>query len=180
MKDLNQDQIRTLCDKRLELICKLELGEISKEAFIIENYEMMAPYQKVSFDVTSIEEGVIKYHYFNTMAKKRMIDADAYEFRDPRTYMYLKNRAFDYYLKKDKISLNMLEFVDYKGVEAYFIHMNSRTLEGQIYEIRFSDYEKVVLHSKDRKILYKLKEANCFIEERMASVIEEYVNTKIY
>ena len=74
----------------------------------------------------------------------------------------------------------MLEYIGYKDVEAYFIHMKSKSLEGLIYEIRFNNHEKVVLHSKDRKILYKLKEANCFFDERMASVIDDYVNTKIY
>jgi len=180
LKVLSSQHISALCEKRIELICKLESGDLTKEAFINENYEMMSPYQKVTFDVETLDEGVLKYHYFNTMAKKHMLEADAYEYRDPRKYEQLKNIAYDYYSKKDKISLKMLELVDFDGVQAYFIHMNSRSLEGLIYEIRFNDHEKVVLHSKDRKILYKLKEANCFIEERMPSVIEEYVNTKIY
>ncbi len=180
MKYLNTKEIEALCEKRITLIEQLEIGTLSKEDFIIENYQMMKPYQKVNYDVNSIQEGTIKYHYFNTLAKKLMLEADGIEFKDPNRSEKLRDKAFDFYSKKDKITLNMLEFMGYKDVEAYFIHMKSKSLEGLIYEIRFSNQEKVVLHSKDRKILYKLKEANCFFEERMASVIEDYVNTKIY
>ena len=60
------------------------------------------------------------------------------------------------------------------------IEPKSKSLEGLIYEIRFNTCEKVVLHSRDRKILYKLKEAGCFSEEPVASVIDVYVNTKAY
>ena len=140
----------------------------------------MSPFQKVNFEVSSIDEGIIKYHYFNTMAKKLMIEADGLEFKDPKSCDKLRQSAYDFYLKKDKITLSLLEFVDFKGVEAYFIHMKSRTLDGVIYEIRFNTCEKVVLHSRDRKILYKLKESGCFSHEAMASVIDEYVNTKVY
>ena len=180
MKYLNTKDIEALCEKRITLIEKLEIGTLSKEDFIIENYQMMKPYQKVNYDVNSVEEGILKYHYFNTMAKKLMLEADGIEFKDPNRCEKLRDKAFDFYLKKDKITLNMLEFIGYKDVEAYFIHMKSKSLEGLIYEIRFNNHEKVVLHSKDRKILYKLKEANCFFDERMASVIDDYVNTKIY
>lgn len=180
MKYLNTKDIEALCIRRLELIEQLELGELSKEDFIMENYQMMQPYQKVSYEISSVEEGILKYHYFNTMAKKLMLEADAIEFKNPNKCENLRDKAFDFYLKKDKITLKMLEFVEFKEVEAYFIHMKSKSLEGLIYEIRFNSHEKVVLHSKDRKILYKLKEANCFFDERMASVIDDYVNTKIY
>ena len=180
MKNLTEQDIRQLCFKRIELIEQLELGTLSKEAFIMENYQLMSPFQKVNYDVTSIDEGVIKYHYFNTMAKKLMIEADGLEFKDPKSCDKLRQTAYDFYLKKDKITLSLLEYVDFKGVEAYFIHMKSRTLDGVIYEIRFNTCEKVVLHSRDRKILYKLKEAGCFSEEPVASVIDVYVNTKAY
>jgi hypothetical protein len=180
LKHLSTHEIEALCSKRIELIEQLEVGLLSKEDFIMENYQMMQPFQRVSYEIRSLEEGVIKYHYFNTMAKKLMIEADAIEFKAPDQCSRLRSEAFEYYVKKDKITLNMLEFMGYKGVEAYFIHMQSRSLEGYIYEIKFNHHEKVVLHSKDRKILYKLKAANCFIEERQESIIQDYVNTKIY
>lgn len=180
LKKLDEKAIGQLCDRRLELIDHLETGLLNKEDFITENYAMMCKLSGVGFEVNSVEEGVLKYHYFNTMAKKQMLDADASEFRDPKLSSKLREKAYDLYLKKDKVTLNLLEFVEYQSIEAYFIHMNSKSLEGLIYEIRFNDHEKVVLHSKDRKILFKLKEANCFFDERKASVVNDYVNTKIY
>lgn len=180
MKALGSKEIEALCERRIELIGMLEEGLLTKESFILENFNLMSPYQQVSFEIKSVEEGVIKYHYFNTLAKKMMLDADALEFKDARMSARLRENAYTNYLKKDKITLNMLELVDYKEIEAYFIHMKSKSLEGQIYEIRFNGYEKVVLHSKDRKILYKLKTANCFFDERLESVIDDYVNTRIY
>ena len=180
MRHLTENDIEKLCIRRIELIEQLELGSLTKEEFIMENYQLMSPFQKVSFQVESIDEGVLKYHYFNTMAKKLMIEADALEFKDPNKCNRLRDNAFDFYSKKDKITLNLLEHVEYKGVSAYFIHMKSKRLEGVIYEIKFDTCEKVVLHSRDRKILYKLKESGCFCEEPMASVIDDYVNTKLY
>ncbi|MDH8678885.1 hypothetical protein QE109_12035 [Fusibacter bizertensis] len=180
MKEFNSKEIEAFCQKRIELITLLEQGQLTKENFIIENYELMSGFKRVNYQIESIEEGILKYHYFNTMAKKLMLEADAIEFKDYTNCVKLKDRAYDFYSKKDKITLSMLEKVEFKEVEAYFIHMNSRTLEGQIYEIRFNNYEKVVLHSKDRKILYKLRETGCFSDEPIASVIADYVNTKIY
>lgn len=166
-------------NKRLELIQRLEVGELDKETFILENYRLIGSYTPQNFNVNSVEEGVVKYHYFNTKAKKLMLEADELEFRDPRMSDRLKNNAYDFYVKKDKITLAMLEHVNFEGVTAYFINMNSKYLEGSIYEICFKEHDKVILHSRDRRILYKLKCAGCYDEETRDSVIGDYVNTKI-
>jgi len=171
--------INELSLMRLTLIQKLENGELDKTEFILENHKLLEGYTPQNFRVGSIDEGVVKYHYFNTKAKKLMIDADELEYRDPRTSNRLKENAYDLYLKKDKITLEMLEFVNFQNIEAYFIKMNSRYLEGAIYEICFSDLDKVILHSKDKRILYKLKCAGCFHESARDSAIESYVNTKL-
>ncbi len=180
MNNLRCESTEDYFKKRIELIELLETGVLDKEGFINENYALMSSFNPGGVKVTTVEDGIIKYHYFNTMAKKKMLESDAIEFKDAYRSRRLRDEAYDLYIKKDKITLNMLETVNYKGVEAYFILMNSRSLMGQIFEIRFNQYEKVVLHSKDRKILYKLKEMGCFSEEPIASVIATYVNTKIY
>lgn len=177
---MKRDEIGTLCLKRLELIDRLDSGELDKENFILENYKMIAAYDRVGFNVLSVDEGIMKYHYFNTLAKKKMLEADALEYKDPRRSNQLKNEGFDYYIKKDRITLNMLALVDYQGVDAYYIHMNSKSLEGSIYEIDFLEFDRVILHSKDRKILHKLKTAGCFQGVYRDSRIKGYVNTKVY
>lgn len=173
------EKVIELASKRLELIERLELGEIDKELFIIENNRLIGEYSPRNFNVRSIEEGIVKYHYFNTKAKMLMLEADEVQYRDARRADSLRDNAYEYYVKKDKITLAMLELVKFKGVEAYFIKMNSRYLDGIIYEINFLEYKKVILHSKDKRILYKLKEAECFNSETKNSIICEYVNTKI-
>ncbi len=172
--------IGVLCAKRLDLIDQLEAGVLTKEAFILENYKILEPYENVNVRVDSVEEGILKYHYFNTKAKKMMLDADELEFRAPHQCSKLKNMAYDWYVKKDQVTLQLIGMVEANAMKAYFIHMNSRCLEGQIFEIDFLEHDRVVLHSKDRRILHKLKVAGCFNEERKASKIQSYVNTKIY
>lgn len=169
-----------LCTKRLDLIDQLEAGLLTKEDFILENYKVLEPYENVSVTVSTVDEGILKYHYFNTKAKKMMLDADEIEFRSPYESNKLKNLAYDWYLKKDQVTFQLISMVEAKAMNAYFIHMNSRSLEGQIFEIDFIEHDRVVLHSKDRRILHKLKVAGCFNEERKASKIQTYVNTKIY
>ena len=177
MKQIN---IEAMCHQRLVLIDQLERGELCKETFILENHRMLETCGKVSYEVSSVDEGIFKYHYFNTMAKKAMLDADAIEFRAPEQCFRLKELAYAYYTKKDRITLNLLEYVSFNAVKAYHIHMNSRHLEGEIYEIDFFNCDRVVLHSKDKRILHKLKVSGCFVDERMDSKVKAYVNTKIY
>lgn len=176
---MKSEDIEQLCEKRVALIKELELGKLTKETFILENYRLMAEFKNVNTDISSIEEGIIKYHYFNTHAKKYMIEAEEIVYRDSRQSEKLKNQAYDLYVKKDQVTLKLIEQLEFRRLEAYFIYMNSRHLEGQIYEIRCLDYEKVVLHSKDKKILHKLRTAGCFHENKMESIIQSYVNTRL-
>lgn len=177
---MKEENIGALCIKRLELIDQLEQGILNKESFIMENYQMLKTISRVGFEISSVDEGIMKYHYFNTLAKKKMLEADLLEYRDPAAASKVKSEAFDLYLKKDRITLNLLEYVNYNDIEAYYIQMNSKHLEGTIYEIVFLNHDRVILHSKDRKILYKLRTSGCFSENWRESKIQTYVNTKVY
>ncbi|MBS7528604.1 hypothetical protein KHM83_18200, partial [Fusibacter paucivorans] len=61
-----------------------------------------------------------------------------------------------------------------------YIDLNSRALCGQVFEIVLHDLDSVILHSRDRKILFKLKAAGCFEDSAKPSLIHDYVNTKVY
>lgn len=171
--------MESVCEKRLELIRALECGNLSKELFIEANYELIKDLKSTDYGVSTVHEGIVKYHYFNTMAKKTMLEADIYEYRNPYEYRKLRESAYDFYLKKEKITLGLLETVNYQAVDAYFIQLRSQNLSGQIFEIVFKDLEKVILHSKDKKILHKLKTNGCFDETLRPSAIDDYVNTRI-
>jgi hypothetical protein len=180
LKSLTKSNMEIILSKRLEFIEQLEKGLLDKEAFITLNYELVKSLGHVTTTIKSLEEGVVKYHYFNAMAKMKMLEADQVVFQNERQFQTLQEEAFSLYVKKDRITLQMLELEGFNQIDAYYINMNSKTLEGQIYEIKFNSLEKVVLHSRDRKILYKLRTSGCFHEEQMASVVDTYINTRVY
>jgi hypothetical protein len=169
-----------LCEKRRELIHELEQGNLNKEHFILENYEMLKAIKHVDLEVKDVEEGILKYHYFNTMAKMKMLTADELEYRDPEGCKALRESAYELYTKKERITLGLLTLVDYQNISAYYIDLNSRALCGQVFEIVLHDLDYVILHSRDRKILFKLKAAGRFEDCVKPSLIHDYVNTKVY
>ena len=176
MKNSNMER---LCAQRKDLILSLERGEMNKEDFVTENYRLLEDIKYVDFEVTTEEEGILKYHYFNTMAKMRMMRADELEFRDSRESQKLKLEAYDFYQKKEHITRALLKFKDFQNMRAYYIDLNSKALQGTIFEIVLEDVEFAILHSKDRKTLYQLKQAGCFDETVKPSLIHNYVNTKL-
>lgn len=177
---MKNSNLPILYEQRCLLIQALEKGEIDKETFIQENYKLISDIKHVDLEVSSMEEGLLKYHYFNTMAKMKMIEADEIEFRDPATYQRLKNMAYAYYQKKEQVTYAFIKYKDFKNMHAYFIDLNSKALNGSIFEIVLEDAAYAVLHSKDKKILNLLKKAACFEECIKPSVIHTYVNTKVY
>lgn len=176
---MKEQNIDLLCEKRKSLIMALEQGELNKEGFIKENFKMIQAIKRVDMYVTTPEEGIIKYHYFNTMAKMKMMDADVYEYRSPEIYRKYQDEAHQFYHKKEQITHGLLELLEFKGVSAYFINMKSHHLRGTVFEIVIDDFDYGILHSKDRKILNKLKLSGCFCEEQRDSLIDQYVNTKL-
>ncbi len=56
--------------------------------------------------------------------------------------------------------------------------MNSKALEGELFEIVLKDYEKVIFHTRDKLILNRLKKNGCFIDGIRDSLIDEYINEK--
>ncbi|MBS7525480.1 hypothetical protein KHM83_02170 [Fusibacter paucivorans] len=118
--------ITLLCEKRRALIHELEQGKLSKEHFILENYEMLKTIKYVDLEVKDVEEGVLKYHYFNTMAKMKMLTADELEYRDPEGCKGLREAAYELYTKKERITLGLLTLVDYHHISAYYIGLAER------------------------------------------------------
>ncbi len=43
-------------------------------------------------------------------------------------------------------------------------------------EIYLKDYDKLILHSKNKNLLKKLQDKKCFLEEAKVSMIDSYVN----
>lgn len=176
------EKLKKFAEKRIDFIDKLDLGQVTKEEFIEKNYDYIQTLNlgRLSYDVNSAEEGIFKYYYWNIIAKKNMLLANEYEYKNPSKSRRYKEDAFDSYSKKDIIILNMLECLKYKDVEGYFIEMDSKALNGTIYEINLSKLDKVILHSKSKKVLNKLINNGVFNEKVQKSQIDNYINTKVY
>ena len=82
-----------------------------------------------------------------------------------------------YYGRKDKATLKVLQLMDYKGVEAYFINVRSKELKGKLFEIILTDYN-MILHSTNTLILKNLREEGVFSETVKKSLIDGYINQR--
>lgn len=165
---------------RDSLIDALEQGEVDKVAYFEES---LAYLRDIGFEPQPIETldfdgAVIHYQYFNLMAKYNFMEEEAKVFNQPSQAQKHHDLGHDFYTKKDQVTLRLLELVNYQGIRAYYIVMQSKALEGQLFEIVFENESRIVLHSKDKRILYRLTAAGVFDEAIQPSTIHEYVNTR--
>lgn len=164
---------------RNQLIQRLDNHEIDKFEFIIRNYEYISKFEVSPYtEIKSVSEGAFAYQYFNSTAKYYLTKAFEIELRSPEKAYLLREKAFNNYEYKNNIIKKVLELIEYKNVEAFFIKMNSQALEGELFEIVLMDYEKMIFHTKDKMILNRLKKHGCFIDQVKESMISEYINKK--
>ncbi len=128
--------------------------------------------------IDNYEMGMYNYQYYNVLAKYfTMLANDVKDTRKhQRYYNYYYNKGNNYYHEKDKAALDILEFLQYKGIEAYFINMESKSLNGKLFEIVLLDYKEAIFHSKSIPLLKKLKENGVFKEGQKTSIIDGYIN----
>lgn len=167
-------------NNRAMLIEMLDEGKLDKREFLIQNVELMkrfsmSPYSSIS----SFEEGIFNYQYYNVLAKFHAMQLSELSGgkRALRRERELQNKIGNYYREKDRATLMLLEWMKYEGVEAYYIVMNSKSLDGVLYEIYFSQFEMAILHSKSSEIKKRLEEHRAFSEEKRISKISEYINS---
>lgn len=161
------------------LIDQLEDKSISKIQYIEENYERFVEGVKPpSTQIKFVEEGIVAYHYYNTKAKKMMMMGNDCYYRDPYQAKDYHDTAHDQYIKKDTVTLAVVELMNYKDMEAYFVSLQSEDLHEELFEIVLTGYKRVIFHSKDKRLLNRLKKNGVFSDELRASKIDDYVNTK--
>ncbi len=166
--------------KRDELIDALEVGRIDKTEYFEQSLSYL---ETIGFKPSVVEsldfdDAVVHYQYFNLMAKYNFMEEEAKCFNQPAQAKRHHDQGFDYYTKKDQVTMRMLELSQYKHLKAYYIVLQSKSLEGQLFEIVFEAESRIVLHSKDKRILYRLTSAGVFEEKIQPSIIHEYVNTR--
>ncbi len=172
--DSEKEIIENFIYHRDSLIKRLEMGELDKDLFLLKNALLLERLSMKPFSpIDSIEKGLYNYHYYNVLAKQYNSLGNATRGRKQR---YNFNKRDNYYSQKDKSLEAMLELKGYKGVKAYFIHLHSTRLKNSIFEVVFTDKEYAIFHSKNIKILNKLKEKCVFSEISQKSLIDTYVN----
>lgn len=173
-----ENRIEKFFINRDKLIDELEGGRLSKTAFIEKNYEFVMDLELKPFeDNLDDKKCIYNYQYYNLLAKYENFKAQEVEFFDPELYDFHMEEANKYYEFKDKATLAFLEFVNYKNVKAYFLNLDSKRLEGQLFEVVFLDYNRAIFHSMNQKILSKLRENGKFSPVYKASIIHDYVNS---
>ena len=163
---------------RDELIDRYGAGRMSKTEFVEKNYQFMMDLQLPPFTGRlNYHQCLYNYQYYNIMAKYANLQAQDLEFFDPKAAETYKIEEFEYYRYKDEATLSLLQCVDFKNVEAYFMNLSSRRLSGRLFEIVFKDYERTIFHSMNSDILKKLRSNNVFSPVYKDSVIHAYVNS---
>lgn len=95
-----------------------------------------------------------------------------------KNYNQYLNKVNHYYDEKDKTVHNLIEYLKYEGMEAYFINLESKGLNDKLYEIVLNDYKEAIFHSKSQWLLNALKENGVFKIGKYDSKISEYINER--
>jgi hypothetical protein len=163
---------------RQGLIDQYLKGDMTKREYLRKNYETVLNNDIGPFtNVDTVEKGLYNYQYYNALAKQMKYESTSYglEWEIKKTYRQQSNY---YYSKKDEATRRVLKMLDYKGVEAYFVKVKSKSLKGRLFEIVIHDYKNMILHSTNEGILNSLREEGVFSEGSRISLIDGYVNQK--
>ncbi|RGB76510.1 hypothetical protein DXA39_04905 [Anaerococcus nagyae] len=164
---------------RKESIDLLDESKIDKDSFLSNNLAYIENLDLKPFStINNISQAIYNYQYYNLMAKKTNLKAQeiSHNPKKKKSYLKLINQRENFYHLKDLATLRVLELIDYKDVDSYFIILKSKRLQGKIFEIHVNSIEKVILHSKSKVILEKLIENEVFSSEPRKSLIDSYVN----
>lgn len=166
-------------DWRKESIDLLTEKKINKDEFLERNYLFLInlglkPFSKIQ----ELEEAIYNYQYYNIMAKianTKAFKCQNFPKKKKNHTKYINDRENYYYLK-DVATLSLIDMVGFENIDAYFISLKSKRLTGQIFEIKVKNCDKLILHSKNKKILDRLRNNKAFCEEIRESLIDSYVN----
>ncbi|WP_311481370.1 DUF6648 family protein [uncultured Anaerococcus sp.] len=164
---------------RIESIILLSESKIEKNEFLDRNYRFLVNLGLKPFStIMNLQEAIYNYQYYNIMAK--FANTRAFELQNSpkkkKLYTRFINDRENYYYLKDLATESIIDFVENENIVSYFINLRSKRLTGQIFEIYIKSCDSLILHSKNKKILDKLKARNVFCEEVRESLIDSYVN----
>lgn len=166
---------------REKLIVEYGNGQISKNEYINKNIEYIKNINLQPFKIIdSFEKGMYNYQYFNMFAKYYFMESESMKQCEENS-KYIQSfidEGYYYYKLKDKATHELLKFLKFKDIDAYYIKLNSEYLDGKLYEINIKNHDKAILHSKNFKLLNILKSKGVFSDKTQTSIINEYVNER--
>lgn len=163
---------------RNKYIDMLENKDITKYEFNHLNNQIFQNINLRPFTVLdSFEKALYNYNYYNSRAKICLEECNKYKnLGNHRKAKIADNNKINNYYHKDNSIISMLGFENQSDVKAYYVHMNSKNLAEQIFEIHFEKRDRVILHTKNKTIKDLLLKNNCFMNEVKESLISEYIN----
>ena len=162
---------------RQSLIDQYVKGDMTKREYLQANYEAVVYNDIKPFkNIDTVLKGLFNYQYYNARAKEKKQASTIKDLDNDEKREYLDSSNY-FYGKKDRATLKVLELMEYKGVEAYFIKVRSKELKGKLFEIVLKDYN-IILHSTNELILKRLREEEVFSEGSRKSLIDGYVNRR--
>ncbi len=165
---------------RTKKIESLSKGEITKKTYISDNCKFLQKLRDPFSPVTSVEEAMYNYQYYNMLAKGYLMDADDCdaEERFARHKQSFLDSAHQCYQDKDNATRRLLELHGPKNVSAYYVKTDSEKLSGKLFEIVIEDLEDAIYHSKNIRIQRWLNDAGVFLKGIHPSVLETYINER--
>lgn len=162
---------------RQSLIDQYVKGDMTKREYLQANYEAVVYNDIKPFkNIDTVLKGLFNYQYYNARAKEKKQASTIKDLDKDEKREYLDSCNY-FYGKKDRATLKVLELMEYKGVEAYFIKVRSKELKGKLFEIVLKDYN-IILHSTNELILKRLREEEVFSEGSRKSLIDGYINQR--
>ncbi|WP_296113591.1 DUF6648 family protein [uncultured Anaerococcus sp.] len=176
---IEKEKLSLFEDWRIESIDLLSSSKIDKDEFLNRNYKFLTDLGLKPFSqIRDLEEAIYNYQYYNIMAK--FANSKAFKIQNSskkkKLYTRLINDRENFYYLKDLATLSLIQIVGFDNIESYYISLKSKRLTGQIFEIKVKNCDKLILHSKNKKILNILKAADIFSEDIRESLIDSYVN----
>lgn len=168
-------------NQRDSLIIQYENGDMCKSEFLEANFDSVQNSGIEPFSqVNSYEEGMYNYQYYNVLAKYYNMLSKEFKYNEdfPKKYKEYQEKTNLYYEKKDQSNLKLLRYLEFNGVEAYFVETESKFLNNKLYEIVLLEYDFAIFHSMNLSLLEILRQENVFKEDKRKSIIDEYINER--
>lgn len=173
-------KLEKFLEYRKKSIEQLQKGLLNRGEYLESNYNFIQDLNLKPFSqISSYEEAIYNYQFYNTLAKASLSNAEAADKRrDKKKKTYFLNLKDNYYCEKDKATYAIVSLTDSKSMLAYYIETDSMGLRDSLYEIHVKDREYCILHTKSEKIKTLLAEKKIKIAKKRKSLINEYVNNK--